>query len=171
MSREIFETDYFFHGKHVEMVRGLADQTKKNKFFSSYIELFLAAVMTGIGLNRKSEKDKGGEKAVIPYSVLAPRAREIWFLFQLAVLTDPDLKLSSEERFDALYKNENIDPEYTHLFESYLYGGLEYLFDNLYVVGASNSEQVANISLFTGDFDGMLNKSCDLYCLAQDNCK
>lgn len=153
MIREIFSSTYLFHGKHATMARELVDRTG-NKLFDTYIDLFINAAMVGIALHKKGIKEKGNENTTkIPFDVINKRMPKIWLLVQLAVLTDSDLNLSKDDRLEALYRHADLSPEYVTLFESFMLGGLEFLHERLYTVGASELQQATNIGMFLDDID------------------
>lgn len=154
MIREIFSSTYLFHGKHASMARELVDKTG-NKLFESYIDLFINAAMVGIALHKKGTKEKGNENTTkIPFEVINKRMSKIWLLVQLAVLTDSDLDLAQDDRLEALYRHADLSPEYITLFESFMLGGLEFLHEGLYTVGASELQQVTNIGMFLDNMNG-----------------
>lgn len=136
----MYDKEFSFTGKHVSMVESLTKFPYKategltsNRFvFKSNIDLFLIAPLVGVLYNRKSAKDPSSLSTKIFSEQFKPRYDDIEFLIRLVILTYQDDHLTDNDKINLAFKGyyETEKREYVkNTFESFLLGGIEYLYE------------------------------------------
>lgn len=167
----MYDREFSFTGKHAIMIDSLTkfpfrneEGTTPNKFvFKTNIDVFLVAPLIGVLFDKKSSKDSASNSSKIFSDQFSSRYDDIEFLIKLVVLTHSDKSLTDAEKIDLAFKGYyETEQRVTikSLFESYLYGGIEYLYEEL-IENTKNLDEVYHnfISfnqLFQGSYDSDL---------------
>lgn len=146
----MFENDYTINGKHATYLKYLVNDAK---IFVRYIDVYMNAAVVGFLYGRIEPKDNSSQdRARIYADAFATEKRQCDFIYRLIMLLHEDKDLSQTERIDRAFRNdtqlstEEGKAKYTTnmlLFHSYVFGGIEVLYEQL-TVGATNREDYVN---------------------------
>lgn len=129
--KSIFLEDFNFRGPHEEKARALIntiDEKTGTKVFSIAIELYMVAACIGCRLERRSKPDKSGQGLRIFATQFTSRYKDLMFLFKLVLLSSNYNNLEPIDRVNRAFRNYS-DDEYAELFEEYVLGGVDELYD------------------------------------------
>lgn len=137
-----------FYGKYSEYVDFLCkDRLKENEnginLFDTKIELYYIAPLVGLKYGRKSKDADSTSDRKTTTTIQLPQIKnyesELIFSYRIVMLLDNKENLSYEERLDRAFRDEHDEKklkENLNLFDQYVLGGIEYLyecFENDYV--------------------------------------
>ena len=126
---QIFKKDYKVAGKHSKMI----EQLKTLGFFEHYWQICVSAPLVWYIFKRKASPDKNYNVSTIFLSQLTPRYDDFDFIYKLILLSDENNTQSPTERIDKafkyIYTEKTIEDE--TLFQNYLLGGIEVLYEKL----------------------------------------
>jgi hypothetical protein len=129
----MFENDYTFNGKHATYLKYLVDEAK---LFERYIDVLMNGAVFGLLYNKTSQRDRESQDRARVYADAFSNCREdCMFLYRLVMLLDESNGRTDEQTIDRAFRDdasgadtdkikENLD-----LFYSYVFGGIEILFD------------------------------------------
>ena len=142
----MFENDININGKHATYMKFLVNDAK---VFKRYIDVFMNGAIIGFLYGRDGEKDnQSTDRARIYADVLANERSKCDFIFRLIMLLDEKGNLSIEDKVDRAFradsrKDENFQVNNLRLFNSYVLGGIEVLFEKL-TEGCTTQEDYIN---------------------------
>lgn len=145
----MFDREYVFRGKHAEKVSKLTSKFDKNhQLFNRNIDVYMIAPVIGFLYGRKAEIDKGPETAKIFGDQIRAEELNLKFVYQLIMLLDEKNEPNFEERVNKAFRYFGTDKSKDDevLFEQYVRGGVEVLYEKL--IEKSNSTDDYLISLF-----------------------
>lgn len=118
----MFEHDYKVRGKHAEQIKFLA---KCFECSPVYIDIYINAVIFGVFYNRQANEDKSSAETIeLSFRTLKGERKEfIINLYRMTMLLDCSRQLTPKERINRAFHYNNFE-----LFNSYMRGGLEYLY-------------------------------------------
>lgn len=154
----MFEKDYIFKGKHAEYVEKLKEKITNDKYsiFNSLMDIFLIAPIIGYLDNKKSPIDKS---LVFEKSIFANEMRkissEVIYLYQLITLNDINTEKNLEKRIEKAFKN--LEKEDFEVFEEYLRGGIEILYEKIYLKNFTVEQQSIKLLEFIEKFNYLKN--------------
>ena len=141
--KTMFSEDYLFRGQHQVMVNTLSkvvvDKDSDSKLFSSAVELFIFASLVGALKRRKSEPYKDNTTFRIMSSQFFNHRNELNLAFKFVIFASEIDNVDPVERLNRAFRNPETDDNYT-LFEKYMLGGLEDLYETLIVDSNVNFE-------------------------------
>lgn len=150
----MFEKDYNFKGKHAEYVEKLKDKVVGDKYFlfNSLMDIFLIAPIIGYLDNKKSPIDKSlsFEKTIFA-NEMRKISSEVIYLYQLITLIDTNTEKDKEKRIEKAFKK--LEREDFKVFEEYLRGGIEILYEKLYLKNLTIEQQSLKILEFVEKFN------------------
>jgi len=153
----MFRGEYSFRGTHAEkVIRLTASFDKKgNKLFPRNLDVYLLAPIVGFMYGRKSDLDKSGESTKIFPEQISNEHTTLWFTYRLIILLDEKYEPNFDERVNKAFKyygREQAQPDEA-LYEAYVRGGVDILFEKL--IASSNSEEdyLKNLYDFMEEFD------------------
>ncbi len=139
--KNMFLKNYYFYGKHADMVKALTDKVEEEsgaKIFSSAVELFIYSAMVGLFYNHRSKPDSDKNKHT---NILAEqfngKNREIKIVFKFVTLLGNQDKYDEITRLNKTFRNPETDENYK-AFEEYVLGGLEEIYDKLMIKSNTN---------------------------------
>ncbi|MBP7508672.1 MAG: hypothetical protein KA807_12700 [Prolixibacteraceae bacterium] len=146
----MFNSDYELKGKHATYIRFLSattnrlDKTAKAAgIISTAVDIYAIAPLIGLRYNKKSAEDNSSNDT---YSILAEQIinhqADLDFAFRLVMLADNSTKLSSDEKIDRAFRQDEQNTkleENLELFHQYMRGGLEWLYE-YFTDGATTKE-------------------------------
>lgn len=135
---EFFKKEFEFKGKHARMASELwIANDYKNTYFKRLIDLYILAAVIGIRVDRKAEEDYSPfePKSIFPEQMLKAK-EDLDFIMQMMLMLEDGEKRSKEERVKLAFRGAETKEEYERyydLFNSYVRGGVEELYDRLII--------------------------------------
>lgn len=138
----IFENDLNITGKHATYLKFLVNEAK---LYDDYIDVYMNAAVFGYLYSKKEPKDnESTDRARIYADAFSNHRQECVFLYRLIMLLD-DAALTTDERLDRAFrydanpeKEEELQ-ECLDLFNSYVRGGIEYMY-GLFTTGCTSKD-------------------------------
>lgn len=150
----MFEREYTFKGKHAVYVKALNEV-----LFPRYIDVYIIAPIVCLYYNRTASIDGNqDETAKIFAEQLVAEKKRLEFAYRLVILCDKNfLKDESlEERIKRAFStDENIINENMRIFDEYVLGGVEVLYEK--IIGEDKEdkdEYMGKFIEFINDFAG-----------------
>ena len=129
----MFLKDYLFKGIQQQQAKMLSDffidDSSKSKIFNSTAELFMAAALVGCYNNKKVKPDKGETRRIMNEQ-LTSRYDDLMYIYRLVMLTNESVEKSTD-RINNAFRNLDDDKNWD-LFEEYVLGGLQVLYENFF---------------------------------------
>ena len=155
----MFDNEYNIVGKHATYMKFLVNDAK---VFVRYIDVYMNAAVIGYLKNRTAKRDNESKDiARIPTSAFATERLNCDFIFRLIMLLDESGGLSNTERLDRAFRNDSKkkteDDKVLHaqnmdLFHSYVYGGIEELYEELTEGSTSRDDYINSVYDITNAF-------------------
>jgi len=138
----LFSNQIEFVGKYAKYVVYLKDETN---FFPTYVEIYVISAILGFLVGKKGTyegKASDDTKSVFVEQIVRHRA-DLKFIYRIIMLLDDADKLSLEDRKNRAFRddpetNGDIIKANMKLFNEYVCGGLEYLYNELQVKDADD---------------------------------
>lgn len=128
---QIFKKDYKVTGKHSKMI----EQLKALGFFEHYWQICVSAPLVGFIFKKKASPDRNDniKPSTIFLSQLTPRYDDFDFIYKLILLSDESNAQASTDRIDKAFKYIYTEKTFEDeiLFQNYLLGGIEILYEKL----------------------------------------
>ncbi|MGO4997873.1 hypothetical protein [Oribacterium sp. Sow4_G1_1] len=138
----LFETDVTLTGKHATYLKYLVNDAK---IYDDYIDVYMNAAVLGFLYSKKEDRDNGSaDRARIYADAFSTHRDECIFLYRLIMLLDED-DITVDERLDKAFRYdsnpEKIEDfkENLEIFDSYVRGGIEYMYD-VFVTGCTSRD-------------------------------
>ena len=169
----MFDKEYAFRGKHSKMVQDLTKKfdIKNNQFFQRNYDVYLLAPIIGFLYQRKAEIDN--DTTINPTKIfgdiLIKNSDDLMFTYRQIMLLDKQYEPSSEIRIEKAFrgiKNEEDEA----LYESYVRGGVEVLYEKLMDGVTSPDDYVNRLYDFLEEFDERYNQNIDMEKVLE-NCR
>lgn len=148
----MFEGDYTMYGKHA---RYTIELVKNYKIFERYIDVYMLGAIIGYSNGLSVEKDNDNTyRARIYADAFSNENANCTFIYRLimllddASLNDIDKRIERAFRDDSEKENEKKMEENMNIFNSYVRGGIEILYENIINNKTSLEEFVDNIYKF-----------------------
>lgn len=169
---DMYKDNYKFNGVHALKVKKM-NSTFSNGTpicFETYYDIFVLAPIIGFVKKRSSivdyTKNEEGTviRASVPLNVLISNKDHIDFVYKLIMLLDVDYEPSLDERIKKAFSGY-ITKEDFKRFESYLLGGVDFLYEEL--IEKANSmatvlDYADNIKEFVDDFYNLYNEDINI---------
>lgn len=129
----MFDRDFDLKGKHAQITKHLVNT---GGVFRRYIDVYMVGAIVGFIHNRKAERDISiAEDATIFAAAFNTERMRLEFFYQLIMLLDESTGLGENQRIDRAFRVTDANPESLKenmdLFHSYVYGGIEVLFEKM----------------------------------------
>jgi hypothetical protein len=163
----MFNNDYELRGKHATYIRFLSattnrlDKTAKAAgIINTAVDIYVIAPIIGLAYNKKAAEDNSINDT---YSILASQIinhqEDLDFAFRLVMLADKSTELSSDEKIDRAFRQDEQPEKLAknlELFHQYMRGGIEWLYEH-FTDGATTKEDYLEkvyevVSLYKEDF-------------------
>ncbi len=177
----MFDKEYSFRGKHAEYVdklTGIIDSIANIKPFNRNLDVYLFAPLIGIIYGRKSSIDNSTETTTKIFTEQLLREQNaLKFNYRLVMLIDQNKSLPTDERLDRAFKfDQNLDKRKNGdmIFNEYVLGGVELLFEKIIENSKDVDEYLKNIYKFVSEFQSRYEIEVDdemikkIYELAKD---
>ena len=164
---EIFNKQYKFTGVHAQKVDALtsAFDESKSKFFARNVDVYINAPLIGFLYGRKAEKDMTKNPAtgeVFDQNVMGDRViysqHELLYNFRLILLLDANYEPDENKRVDKAFRNMGDDPSDMELFDSYVRGGVDVLYEKLIEGEKDPANYINRLNDFIAEFDERFNE-------------
>ena len=168
----MFNKDYSFKGKHNDMVIALTsivDNKTNFKLFNRNIDVLLIAPIIGFLYGRMAEKDnitddKDISEKKINYQQLCKESDKINYNYELIMILHNREKESINVRLDRAFKYANntlVKEECYKIFEKYILGGIEVLYEKLIVDAKTLDDYIKKIDDFVSEYKERYEKISD----------
>ena len=161
----MFDKEYAFKGKHAQMV---SDLTKKfdimnNQIFQRNYDVYLLAPIIGFLYQRKADVDYSPNinPTKIFGDILMKNIDDLMFNYRLIMLLDKKNEPNAEKRIEKAFRG-NKDENDEALYESYVRGGVEVLYEKLMEGVTAPEEYVNKLYDFLEEFDERYNQNIDM---------
>lgn len=144
-SYEFFKTDYKFRGKHAKMVSELwALNDYEHTYFKRLVDIIPLAAVIGFRMSRKSVEDYAPVETKTVFLQQMLNAKEdLDFIMQMMIMLENGGKLSQEQAVKKAFRGPETKEEfeqYQDMFDSYVRGGVEELYERLVVRKADGDD-------------------------------
>ena len=157
----MFDKEYSFRGKHADMVNDLTKEfdNNKNKLFEHNYDVYKLAPIIGFLYQRKADVDTANSNTTkIFVQQLLSNQDDFWFNYRMIMLLDKEHEPDKEKRIEKAFRGiENKDDEV--LYESYVRGGVEVLYEKLMNGAGSPDDYVTKLYDFLEEFDDRYNQN------------
>jgi hypothetical protein len=160
----LFQGQYWFHGTHADKVKRLTAEfnNNKQKLFSYNHEVYQLSPIVGFLYNRKSplNKDNNSDTSIFPGEISSHRDIFL-FNYQLIMLLDKEYEHNFDSRIDKAFRYFGTDKakDDEELYESYVRGGIDILFEKLIEPSTSSDDYIKNLYDFVNDFETRYGQS------------
>lgn len=140
------ENSEVISGKYADYANALWKQNDiKNSYFKRLIDLYTVAAAIGIRTKRKAADDTSSDnKRTIQMDQIMTNLTTLQDLMKIVLIIDDSRSLTLEEKLDSAFRwpeSEELYQRNMNLFNSYMRGGLEYLYQNLIVRRVSPEDE------------------------------
>lgn len=174
----MFDKEYSFRGKHCDYVIKLTAEydTNHHKLFVTNYDVYALAPIIGFLYQRKAELDKTGDSTKIFPDKLMKEQQNLLFNYRLIMLLDSKNESDFDERINKAFRYYGTEKAIgdEELYESYVRGGVEVLYEKLIKPANAAEDYLKNLYDFLEEFDERYNRAIsadsirDLCQLARD---
>lgn len=142
---EFFKREIKIRGKHARMASELWTLNDyEHTYLKRLIDLYILAAVVGFRANRKSAEDYSPiePKTVFLAQVLAAK-EDLDFIMQMMIMLDSKDKLENDACVKMAFRGAASEEEFAqwqNLFDSYVRGGMEELYEKLVVKKADSGD-------------------------------
>lgn len=155
----MFDKEYFFYGKHADMVKRLTsklDDAIEKSFFTTNADIYLIAPLIGYIYNRKAKVPQDRSKSTKVYiTKMFDYKDDMIFNYRNLMIMlykdDPD-----KNAVDIAFRMDEKDEERTEfdqIYDSYVLGGVEELYERIFGEGDSTDAYILNYYDFLQDLN------------------
>lgn len=166
----MFDKEIRITGKHAQYMVMLANNFGETgtKLFNRNIDVYVQAPVVGFLFQRKAVKDlvtkdvngKLPDAHILKDQMLTSKDNLV-FNMQLILLLDKDYEPDEEARIDRAFRNFGKDEKDMELFDAYVRGGIEVLYEKLIQSASNNDTFIDNLRNFTDDINNFFNTNID----------
>ena len=153
----MFDNEYSFKGAHAVKVNKLTAKFPQsgNSLFKRNIDVFVLAPIVGMLYNRMADSDLGNETTKIFPGQFTNHHNDVYFTYRLIMLASQKEKYSINERVNKAFNGEahGTSEEDFKIFEKYLLGGIDVLYEKLIEQDNPSSEDdyISNLNNFLAE--------------------
>lgn len=151
----MFESDYRLHGKHATYAKFLKDDAK---IFNYIIDVYMNGAIYGVLYNKKAGRDRDSKDNVnILASQFIERQSACEFIYRLVMLLDESTILSTDDRIDRAFRDDTIEDNEEkmkanmELFNAYVRGGIEQLYEDFIIGCTTEDDYLSRINEIISD--------------------
>jgi hypothetical protein len=157
----MFDKEYDFYGKHADMVLRLTNSFDRDNNIGSVIktnmDVYEIAPILGYLYNRKAKIDKSTNSMtkIFRDKMMDDKYYNTATFRMLMMLIDKDTK-SNDERKEIAFKLDDNDEkrkEYDDIYNDYVRGGVEVLYEKVFGDGNTEDEVIMSIYEFLEDYN------------------
>lgn len=156
----MFNKEYSFKGTHAQKVIVLtAKFNEKTAIFKTNIDVFINAAVVGYLYKKKSspnnEKNTDGKSVTTKIFIDAFNSHQtdLYFAYRLVILSDKTNESKFEERLNKAFRyfyEDNSASDF-ELFEQYVLGGIDILYEKLIIGAKTHSDYVLKLYEFINE--------------------
>ncbi len=159
----MFTGDIYIRGKYATYLKYLSQKTEKNDrkekvagVFERMIDVYMTAAIVGanFGLLRDDE-NTGSDTAKLFADVVNREQDNLISIFRIVMLVDNSTSLSADEKIRRAFKTPDT-PENMKLFNAYVRGGIEWLYEQFTFGATTKEEYLAKIYEIVESFNNEL---------------
>lgn len=164
----MFDKQYRFRGMHavkVDKLTAAFESLKKSQLFERNVDVYTNAPLIGFLYGRRAELDntKNPETGdVYNQNVMGDRviysADALTFNFRLIMLLDEQYEPDEERRINKAFRQMGKDPADEELFNSYVRGGVDVLYEKLVEGCVSPDDFINRLFDFVSEFNERFNE-------------
>ena len=158
----MFTSDIYVRGKYASWLKFLSEKTEKNDksekvagVFKRDIDVYLTAAIVGLNFGLRREADNSLDKAKIHVDTVLKEQDNLTFVFRIAMLVDNSTGLNADEKINRTFKSPDT-PENMELFNSYVRGGIEWLYEQFTEGTTTKDDYLAKIYEIVDSFNSEL---------------
>lgn len=158
----MFSSDIYVRGKYASWLKFLSEKTEKNDksekvagVFKRDIDVYLTAAVIGLNFGLRREADNNSDKAKIHVDTVLKEQNNLMFIFRIAMLVDNSTGLNADEKIKRAFKSPDT-PENIELFNSYVRGGIEWLYEQFTEGTTTKDDYLAKIYEIVNSFNSEL---------------
>lgn len=155
------------HGLYLNMLANTFGETSA-KLFTRNIDVYVQSSLVGFLFQRKADKDmttKDSNGKLFDAHILKDQMissqDNLFFNMQLILLLDKEYEPNEEKRIDKAFRNFGKDERDLELFDSYVRGGIEVLYEKLIEGASKPDDYIENLKLFTDDISQLFYGNFD----------
>lgn len=158
----MFDKQYRFSGSHAEKVSALTsvfDDTAKSKLFDRNLDVYINAPLVGFLFKRKGIKNVDGGMAdqnIFPEQLIN-NSEQLKYIFRLILILDTQHEPNEEARLDKAFRHFGADEVDLQLFDAYVLGGVEVLYEKLVEGPTEPVEYINRMYDFIEEFNERFN--------------
>jgi len=162
----MFDKQYRFTGSHAEKVGALTstfDEFAKAKLFERNLDVYINAPLIGFLFKRKGTKNSDGNIAdqnIFPEQLIN-NSEQLKYIFRLILILDTEHEPDEEARLDKAFRRFGSDESDLKLFDTYVLGGVEVLYEKLIEGSTDPSEYINRMYDFVEEFNERFNEGID----------
>ena len=153
----MFTGDIVIKGKHADYARFLwrsQNDSRQNiaDVFQELMDLYMVAPIIGVQNGLKSPEDNSTKTLVRMFSDKVNKEQlKLKLIYRLVMLCDNSAKLSDDEKISRAFK-EDDNEENMKIFNSYVRGGIEWLYEEFTEGANTKDEYIAKINEIVSDY-------------------
>ena len=158
----MFSCYIFVSGKYASWLKFLSEKTEKNDksekvagVFKRDIDVYLTAAVIGLNFGLRREADNNSDKAKIHVDTVLKEQNNLMFIFRIAMLVDNSTGLNADEKINRAFKSPDT-PENIELFNSYVRGGIEWLYEQFTEGTTTKDDYLAKVYEIVDSFNSEL---------------
>lgn len=161
----MFDKQYIFKGSHAVKVDKLTaqfDESSKAKLFARNIDVYVNAPIIGFLYGRKADLDNSTQDT---QNIMGDRViysqEDLKYNYRLIMLLDTQHEPDASKRVDKAFRTIGTPAaaEDEALFECYVRGGVDVLFEKLIVDVANPDDYISRLYDFVEEFEERFNDS------------
>lgn len=155
----MFDNDYTINGIHATHLKFLVNEAK---VFERYIDVYMNAAVIGFLHGRAEKKDNSSQdRARIYADAFSNEKLYCDFIYRLIMLLDETTELTTQQRLDRAFRHDSqkenektaaIKDQNMELFNSYVLGGIEGLYEQFTNGSTSREDYINKIYDITASF-------------------
>ena len=155
----MFNNDIFVRGKHATYLKYLSKKTEKNDrkekvagVFERAIDVYMTAPIIGLvyGL-RRDEVEPNSDSVKIFTDTVNREQLNLISIFRTVMLIDNSRGLTPDQKIEQAFKTPD-SPENMKIFNAYLRGGIEWLYEQVTSGAVTQDEYLAKIYEIVDNF-------------------
>lgn len=152
MARDIFTSDIYIKGKYATYLKFLSQKTEKLDHrektagvLERHIDVYMVGAVIGAckGLMR-GEDNISSDTVKIFSDVVSKEESNLKNIFRMVLLVDNSGNLSADEKIHRAFRTPE-DPENMKIFNSYVRGGIEWLYEQVTYSSTTKDEYLEKI--------------------------
>ena len=155
----MFTNDIYIRGKHATYLKYLSQKTEKNDrnevvagVFERMIDVYMTSAIIGVLYGLRKEDENSSSDSVKIFADAVTREQDnLKNIFTIVMLVDNSAGLNSDDKIDRAFKQPDT-PENIKLFNSYVRGGVEWLYEAFTSDATTKDEYIAKIYEIVNDF-------------------